>query len=370
MRSLAVFAFLAITAGLLIFLLRFFTQFSSEGEIYTLKAVFADTGGVNEGNPIKMVGKTIGQVGDIQLHEESRGVEMELLIYEGTRIPTDSTLKVAEKGMLGEMFLSFDYGKAPSFHEPGSTIMGAAPYSLTDFMAQAGGTLKETGGVFHEIGTELKTLITNVNEVMGEQQVKGDLRKLVETLPALVSQLEQAVAENRPGLRQTLASAGNTLESTSDAMDSLKAQIQEMERRKTFERIASVVEKFDSISGNLDQLSGGPLPQIFENVDGLTQEGKQALAALQGVFSSLEPDSQGSIAKLLHDGSFIQDLHTMIVAGKDLMVLLEEQPNSLIFGKRKSKKEKKQVAPEPQPETAIETDVAKSEARQRYLLPQ
>ena len=78
-----------------------------------------------------MAGKLIGQVGVIEFDMENRGLVMNLWIDGGVNIPDDSTLKVAEKGMLGEMYLSFDFGESKTYLKEGSRLSGAAPTNLS-----------------------------------------------------------------------------------------------------------------------------------------------------------------------------------------------------------------------------------------------
>ena len=52
---------------------------------------------------------------------------MTLNIDEGIVIPKNSELKIAEKGMLGEMYLSFSYGDSADSYKPGEMVEGNPP---------------------------------------------------------------------------------------------------------------------------------------------------------------------------------------------------------------------------------------------------
>ncbi|MFN2526042.1 MAG: MCE family protein [Actinomycetota bacterium] len=89
---------------------------------YSIFATFSDAGGVFTNQEVTYRGITVGQVGRMRVVEE--GVEIELRINEGVRIPSDKTeARVMFKSAVGEQFVDVLPGSdgAPYF-EDGSKI--------------------------------------------------------------------------------------------------------------------------------------------------------------------------------------------------------------------------------------------------------
>jgi hypothetical protein len=69
-------------------------------------------------------------------------------------------------------------------------------------------------------------------------------------------------------------------------------------------------------------------------------EGMESLTALVSSLSG-EGETGGTIGRLLNDGQLYENINRFLESGEALLSLLEEQPNSIIFGKRKRKSKPK-----------------------------
>ncbi|MBF0196635.1 MAG: hypothetical protein HQL32_02950 [Planctomycetes bacterium] len=69
---------------------------------------------------------------------------------------------------------------------------------------------------------------------------------------------------------------------------------------------------------------------LSEEADGVVKELKLLLAALNA--------SKGTGGKLVYEDALYENINELLESGTSLVQMLEENPSSLIFGKRKKKK--------------------------------
>jgi phospholipid/cholesterol/gamma-HCH transport system substrate-binding protein len=343
MRYLSVAGFLLAVGALLIFLLRFFTQMGESRESYTVKAFFEHTGGINKGNPIKMVGYSIGSVASIDLDMERRGVNMLLNINAGVQIPKNSLLKVAEKGMLGEMYLYFTFGDAKEFLQPFEEVKGTPPVGLSDLMSTAGETIEGAG-------TEFTAVLQKLNELLGTPGFSKNIAATVAEAPGLLNNLSGLVTEVRPILTDVLKNLQGVTTSLSSTMNILDEQLKAVAERKTLEKLDGAVENMGALMGRVDAMikndidpAMDELTSMMKSLHATVNEVHGVAQALEPVVSGLGPDSEGSLAQMIHGGALSSQIGDFLNAGTDLLILLEEQPNSIIFGKRKRKNENEKI---------------------------
>lgn len=334
MRLLALVAFFAIVGGLLVFLLRFFTGMGDGGSAYTITAFFAHTGGLNKGNPIKMVGKEIGEVGEVTLDYEKRGVVMDLLIYDGVEIPKDAELKISEKGMLGEMYLYFGFGSSKEMLKPGAHMVGTPPLGMSDLMSSAGDTIEDAGA-------ELTELLKQCNKLLAAPGFKDDIVGTVAKAPMLVSNLSGMVADNRGHLAAAMGNIKVLTESLAQSAVILEGQLKEIEDKALVEKLDGTLTTLNGLMTRVDEMVVSDLGKTVQGASELmtslqvtSNEVQQVVKSLGPVISGLGENGEGTLSKLLHDDSMHNSVTSFLNSGTELLELLENQPNSIIFGKR------------------------------------
>jgi ABC-type transporter Mla subunit MlaD len=334
MRLLALVAFFAIVGGLLLFLLRFFTQMGDGGSTYTLTAFFANTGGLKKGNPIKMVGKDIGKVGEVILDYKKRGVIMTLIIYDGVRIPKDAELKIAEKGMLGEMYLYFGFGTSKEMLMAGDHMMGDAPTGMSDLMSNAGDTIEHAGA-------ELTQLLKGMNKLLAAPGFQDNILGTVAKAPVLVSNLSDIVSDNREHLAAAMGNVQILTESLANSALVLEGQLKNIEEKDLVDKLDGTLTSLNSLMTRIDEMVVADLGKTVQGASELMTSLQVTSSEVQSVVRSLGPvitglgkGGEGTLSKLLHDDSMHQSVTSFLNSGTDLLDLLENQPNSIIFGKR------------------------------------
>lgn len=327
MRYLGIILFAVVIALIMKFLLNF-TETKVPDNCYVLEAYFSDTGRVNEGAPITMAGLDIGQIASIELDHEKRGVNMELAIKNGINIPDDSNLKIAEKGMLGEMYLSFDFGKSKTFYQPHAKLVGKPPLTLTDFMSGASGTVED-------VGTGIAELTKSINKVIGDQQVQKDLKASFKELPDVISSLKMTIDQNRNHIQELLKTFTQLGQNTNHLVVDIKDEVGKFKEEKAVESLSNILKQLDTASGELNKTLVN-VNGTLKGADGLGEDVKKTVEQVYLLTSKLNK-SEGTGGKVINDAKLYDNLNSLVLKTKQLIELLEENPSSIIFGKKKKR---------------------------------
>jgi phospholipid/cholesterol/gamma-HCH transport system substrate-binding protein len=214
---------------------------------YTVRADFADSGGIFAGAEVTYRGVPVGRVGALRL-TGSEGVSVSLDIEgDGPRIPADTLAVVANRSAVGEQYVDLQpRDSGGPYLLDGSTIPRAStrvPLPTTDMVLS------------------LDRLVTSVG--------KDDLR-------VTVDELGKAFAGTGPSLSRLVDSGNALVESASDSLpqtvslieDSrkvLKTQADQGSSIKSFSRdLAALTAELKSSDGDLRKLIGNAAPAAQE----------------------------------------------------------------------------------------------------------
>jgi phospholipid/cholesterol/gamma-HCH transport system substrate-binding protein len=200
---------------------------------YTVVAVFPDAGGVFTNQEVTYRGITVGQVGKMSVVPE--GVEIELLIDEGTRIPEeDVEARVMFKSAVGEQFVDILPGSDDGpYLADGSRIpldQTSIPVSTQDLLSTLQavlegvppealkGAIDSAGTALTGRGDDIATILDSMArlaELFAERapEVQGILRNGTEVGGAFVASREDFAAAIRD-----LVVVSETLEGSTDEL--------------------------------------------------------------------------------------------------------------------------------------------------------
>ena len=105
---------------------------------YTVIAKFDKVDGINVGSDVLLGGIKIGTVSDQKLDLKNYLAVLSLTLREEVKLPTDSSIKIASSGLLGENYLAIEPGADEEFLKNGDEIehtQGAI--NLTDLIGKA-----------------------------------------------------------------------------------------------------------------------------------------------------------------------------------------------------------------------------------------
>lgn len=89
---------------------------------YALSAKFEKVDGINVGSDVMLGGIKVGSVVGQRLDTQSFLAVLELSLSDNIKLPTDSSIKVASAGLLGDKYLSIEPGGEEETLKPGEEI--------------------------------------------------------------------------------------------------------------------------------------------------------------------------------------------------------------------------------------------------------
>ncbi|MQY39884.1 hypothetical protein SRB17_79120 [Streptomyces sp. RB17] len=243
---------------------------------YTVRADFAESGGVFPGAEVTYRGVPVGRVGDLQL--TGSGVSVALNIEDGApRIPADTLAVVADRSAVGEQYVDLQPRRSGGpYLMDGSPIPRSrtrTPLPVTDLVLS------------------LDRLVNSVG--------KDDLR-------VTVDELGKAFAGTGPNLSRLVDSGNALVESASESLprtvslieDSrkvLKTQADQGSAIKSFSRdLATLTEQLKSSDGDLRRLIGNTAPAA-EQLDSLLKSTRPHVPVL---LANLISGGQITLARL------------------------------------------------------------------------
>ena len=301
-----------VLAGILIFMLTGEGGFSWQR--YSLKTVFDDISGLNEGSPVRVAGVEVGTVTAIDFLGDRVEVTFELSERMQPRVTTSSTASLGSVSLLGESSVDITASsEGIPIQEWGYVPSGRAAGSLTDVTRQASTGIAELTALLQEIrggqGTvgklftddslylEMNALVSAAENVARNvSQGGGTLGRLAndpaaaQALEASLKNFEVVTARIRAGegsLGKLLSddALAQSLTSTTTNLDAITGRINRGEGtagklisdQELYDRLNAMSGRLDKVMTGLEQGEGtaGQLlrdRQLYENMNGAVGE--------------------------------------------------------------------------------------------------
>lgn len=299
-------------AAMLIFLLTGEGGFSWQR--YSLKTVFPDVAGLNEGSPVRVAGVEAGSVTALEFVGDRVEVTFELAERMQPRITTASTAALGSVSLLGESAVDImPSTQGTPIPEWGYVPSGRAAGSLSDVTRQATEGIEELTALLRDVrggrGTvgrlftddalyvEMNNLVAAAEQIARNvSSGRGTLGRLAndpaaaQALEASLRNFETVTARIRAGegtLGRLLQddSIARSLSSTTANLDSITARINKGEGtagrlitdRELYDRLNSMSARLDKVMTGLEQGEGtaGQLlrdRQLYENMNATVGE--------------------------------------------------------------------------------------------------
>ncbi|WP_274561086.1 MCE family protein [Streptomyces spiramyceticus] len=237
---------------------------------YTVRADFADSGGIYSGAEVTYRGVPVGRVGDLRL-TGAGGVSVALLLEgDAPQIPADSLAVVANRSAVGEQYVDLQprAGSGPYLHD-GSGIARRntrVPVPTTDLILS------------------LDRLVNSVD--------KQDLR-------ITVDELGKAFAGTGPHLTRLVDSGNDLVESASDSLPQTISLIEDS--RKVLKTQADKGSAIKSFSSDLADLTA-QLKSSDGDLRALMGNGTSAAQQMNSLLKSNEPHLPVLLGNLISGG--------------------------------------------------------------------
>jgi phospholipid/cholesterol/gamma-HCH transport system substrate-binding protein len=253
------------------------------GRGYTVRADFADSGGVFPGAEVTYRGVPVGRVGDMRL--AGSGVSVALKIEDGApRIPADTLAVVADRSAVGEQYVDLQPRR---FGGPYLTDGSPIPRSRTRLPLPVTDLVLSLDRLVNSVGKDdLRTTVDELGKAFAGTGPR--LSRLVDSGNALVESasgsLPQTVSliEDSRKVLKTQADQGSAIKSFSRDLAALTAQVKasDGDLRRLIGNAAPAAEQIDSLLRS----TRPNLPVLLAN---LISGGQVTLARLPGVEQAL-----------------------------------------------------------------------------------
>jgi phospholipid/cholesterol/gamma-HCH transport system substrate-binding protein len=160
---------------------------------------------------------------------------------------------------------------------------------------------------------------------------------------------------------QLLASLDSTLNSIRQLAEQVNSQLDGDKVKTILANVETVTESLKGSSRDLQRLLHGDMPRLVAEVDSilgdvqklasnvsqadiaaLVVKADSTLAELNAVIASAN-DTHGTVGMLLHDNKLYENVNNAVLTADSLMTDLREEPNSIIWGKKKSRQMRKEA---------------------------
>jgi phospholipid/cholesterol/gamma-HCH transport system substrate-binding protein len=282
------------------------------GRGYSVRAEFANSGGIFQGAEVTYRGVPAGRVGDLRLSEDG-GVSVELRLDEGIRVPADTLAVVANRSAVGEQFVDLQPRTGDGeLLTDGDTIPRRdtrVPLPTTELILSLDRlansvdqddlrvTVDELGKAFAGTGPELSKLVDSGNLLVDEATAA-----LPQTL-ALIEDSEQVL--------RTQVEQGSAIKSFSRDLALLTGQLKDSDQ--DFRTLLSGGTRAARQLDSLVRMNEQAVPVLLRN---LISGGQVTVARLPGLEQALVTFPvvvSGSYTVIPGDGT----THFGLVAGQD-----------------------------------------------------
>ena len=253
---------------------------------YPLYAKFPWGAGLKQGQPVLLVGVSVGYLDDVDLHQDGTIVAT-LRIQRHYQVPITSKATVIPNGIFGDMAVALTPSRPdPVSFKPGDTIpIGPSTPGIAELTAKADSAMRSI--------TAITTALER--EMVGTGGIR-DLRNTISATNRLVADFSSIANEQSRQLTATMASVRRA----TTAIDPAK--------------VDSTLANFRTTSANLAELSA----QV-----------KQTSSRLDAILSKVDSGS-GSAARLINDPGAYNDVRGLLQRMDSLLADIKKNPKRYI----------------------------------------
>lgn len=156
---------------------------------YTFLVRFNFVNGLEPAAPVRLAGVKVGEVKEIRVSKDRPPVEALLWLKKGTPVGKDSRVYISSLGLLGEKYVEISPGDSPVSIKPGETIIGCDPISV-----------QQLSHLGEQAIRKVDRVIGNLEEIIGDEEMRGNIKEIIKDSKQLSRQLNAAVIEANQSL--------------------------------------------------------------------------------------------------------------------------------------------------------------------------
>lgn len=210
----------------------------------------SSVGGLNEGDPVTVKGVRKGEIKTIALEGDS--VRIDFTLSKDVILKSDYSIEVAMTSFTSGKQLYIDPGKTSPEISYSAPLRGNSAGDINEMLKDMSVLSEEVGILitkFQGNSDKLNEVLVNVNEIVGDGQLKMDLKSTISNFETTARNLNALVSENRSSLTSITSKVDRTVTNVSDLVDETSPEF-----KRTFTEIQGMTTRIDSLIANLNGL--------------------------------------------------------------------------------------------------------------------
>jgi phospholipid/cholesterol/gamma-HCH transport system substrate-binding protein len=290
---LGLFVALAIIAG--VFIVEILGGFEGFHKRRNIEAAFANVQELKAGDRVKMAGVDIGNVGEITLTNNQVVVRMK--IRQDAPVKTDSVATVKFTGLMGQNFVSVDFGSPDApLADNNTRIASAEQPDLSAMMAKIDNVATGVENLTKSFtGEKIDTLLGPFTDFLKANQVPltatiANIRSISDQISSGQGTMGKLIYDDSL-YNSTLASVTNLQDVSVDIKLALA------DARKVVAQVGGVVDQVNAGQGTVG---------LLLKDEGLYRETTASMTSLREILGKIN-QGQGSVGKLINDQEFYKN---------------------------------------------------------------
>ena len=217
---------------------------------YPLHVDFDRVDGLKIGGQVRYAGVDVGRVVKIGVTDSGKA-RASVRIWSGNSIPAGSVFGIGSDGLLGEKFVNISPpDQRDQFLPPDTVVEGAPPQGLETFISTA-----------DRLFTRMDKLVTSLEEVFGDPNVKGSMKDTARNIDQLTAALSRMAVNNEQNINaiaRNLATMSTSLRSVAGRVDKMAAAVDN--DGKTVKDLKDTLTNLRSASARIEKMAAALEP--------------------------------------------------------------------------------------------------------------
>jgi phospholipid/cholesterol/gamma-HCH transport system substrate-binding protein len=213
---------------------------------------FPKVSGINEGDMVSVNGVRKGKIDKIELTGDS--VRVMFSIDKNIKLKKDYDIYVAATELTGGKVLYIEPGKSSAEIDPSQSLRGnpgADFASLMNSFADITTDVKSLIGEFKTSTENLNAVILNVNDIVGDAGLKGNIRTTMSNLATSSQNLNLLLADSKNGINRITSELENTVGNVDNVVSENGNEL-----KNTLQDIQTLTTSVDTLVSNLNIVVG------------------------------------------------------------------------------------------------------------------
>lgn len=209
---------------------------------------FPKVSGINVGDQVSVNGVRKGTIDNLELSGDS--VKIEFNLDKNIKIRRDYNIYIAATELTGGKVLYIEPGKSSEEVDPSIPLHGTPGADFASLMNSVNditNNVQNLLGEFKKSTDNLNSVLTNINEIVGDQNLKGNIKTTLSNLAVSSQNLNQLVSESRSGINNLTGKLNKTVDNVDMAIGTNSEDL-----RNTLLEIQSLTSQVDTLVSNLN----------------------------------------------------------------------------------------------------------------------